>query len=146
MSTTNELPKAATSDASAHQTFRFIDYKVYQDSKYWFQEITSLKGILDTNTELWIQIKINITSVLMNITSSSTKLPKDAKKYLGNAITAANKVVACLDLACDVQALSPEEFQLLSNGFKDVIIQLKRMIKSLGSPKTAETPEVVATA
>lgn len=115
--------------------FKFINYKVYQQSKQWFQEVVSLKGVLETNTELWHLLKSNCTSVLMNITAASTKLPQDAKRHLSYAITSANKAVACLDIACDSEAITAEEFETLSEGYKDVIIQIKGFIKAIGSPK-----------
>lgn len=121
-------------------TFRFFDYKVYRDSKGWYQEIMSLKGLLEENTDLWYQLKGNITSMVMNIAAASTKLPHEAKKYLGNSITAANKAVACLDIASDLQVISEEEFELLSEGFKGIIIQLKGFIKAIGSRSKQASP------
>mgnify|MGYP001590627688 CR=1 FL=1 len=119
-------------EAKKPSTFRFVDYRVYQDSKRWFQEVLSLKGLLESTPELWNQLKANVMSVVMNITSSSTKLPLEARRYLGFSITSANKAVACLDMACDLKILTPEEFQTLSHGFQGVIIQLKGFIKALG--------------
>lgn len=115
------------------QTFRFVDYTVYQESKKWLQEIFSLKGIIEANTDLWFQLKSQATALVMNIAAASTKLPNDAVWYLGNAITATNKVVACLDIACDLQAMSPQEFQNLRDGFKGIVIQLKSFIRALGT-------------
>ena len=115
---------------------------MHQESKKWFQEIASLRGVIETNTDLWHQLKAAMTSVVMNITAASTKLPSDARRYLSNAITSANKTVACLDIARDQKAISEEEFQTLSDGFQSVIIQLKRFIKALGSdrkPAEAQT-------
>lgn len=124
--------------------FRFVNYHVYQDSKLWFREILSLKGLIEENTELWSQLRNSSTSVVMNIAASSTKLPQEAKRYLGNSITAANKVIACLDMACDAEAISAEEFEDLSEGYKQVVIQLKGFIKAIGRPKVSkEEDEVV---
>jgi len=121
-----------------YTTFRFVDYKVYQESKKWLQEILALKGILDATPDVWYQLKSNVTQLVMNITAASTKLPNDAKRDLGNCITNANKVVACLDIACDLQAITPEEFQTLTQGFKGIIIQLKCFIKAIGTRKEPE--------
>jgi len=85
-----------------------------------------------------------MNSVVMNITAASTKLPGEARRYLGNSITASNKVVACLDIACDLEAISPDEFQIMSDGFKGVIIQLKSFIKALGAPKKVAEAEATA--
>jgi hypothetical protein len=116
-----------------YPTFRFIDYKVYQDSKLWHQETLNLKGVFAANNDLWSQLKIQTTSVVMNIAAASTKLPQEARYFLSNGITAANKAVACLDIACDLQVITPEEFQTMSEGFKGVVIQLKSFIKKMGT-------------
>ncbi|MGE3279240.1 MAG: hypothetical protein AB7J40_05680 [Candidatus Altimarinota bacterium] len=129
MSTTTMNNNAAKSYPN---TFRFMDYRVYQESKKWHQEALSLKGVFAANSDLWNQLKIHTTSVVMNIAAASTKLPEQAKFSLGSSITAANKAVACLDIACDLQAITPDEFQLFSEGFKGVIIQLKGIIKKMG--------------
>jgi four helix bundle protein len=124
--------------------FRFVNYHVYQDSKLWFREILSLKGLIEEQTELWSQLRNSSTSVVMNIAASSTKLPQEAKRYLGHSITAANKVIACLDMACDAEAISSEEFEDLNEGYKQVVIQLKGFIKAIGRPKASkEVDEVV---
>lgn len=125
-------------DKKEYNTFRFVDYKVYQESKKWFQEILSLQGVLEINSGLWNQLKANVMSVVMNITAASTQLPMEAKRYLGYSITAANKSVACLDIACDLQSISVEEFKTLSEGYKGVIIQLKSFIKALGGKPSSK--------
>ncbi len=121
--------------------FRFVNYHVYQDSKLWFREILSLKGVIEDNTELWSQLRGNSTSVVMNIAASSTKLPQEAKRYLSHSITAANKVVACLDIAVDAEAITAEEFEDLSEGYKQIVIQLKSFIKAIGRPKATNKEE-----
>ena len=118
--------------------YRFIEYNVYQESKKWFQEISSLKGVFESQLELWPLIRSNCISVVMNIASASTKLPQEAKRYLSFSITSANKVVACLDIACDEQLISQEEFQTLSEGYKKVIIQIKSFIKAMGRSEKSE--------
>jgi|CXWL01.1.fsa_nt_gi hypothetical protein len=131
MSTATTVP----SDIKHYPTFRFVDYKVYHESKKWWQEALGLKGILESNTELWEQLQTNITDLVMKITSASTKLPPEAKRDLSKAITSINKVVACLDMACDLQVITPEEFQDFTDGFKGLVIQLKCFIKALGVKK-----------
>ncbi|MDF2378990.1 MAG: four helix bundle protein [Candidatus Gracilibacteria bacterium] len=123
-----------STDKQFPPTFRFFNYKVYQESKNWYQEVSHLKGILEDNTDLWYQVKSNMTSLVMNIAAASTKLPDEAKRYLGNSITAANKAMACLDIACDLKVITNEELEALSEGFKGIIIQLKGFIKVLGKP------------
>lgn len=130
MNTTSTAP---SQEKKPYITFRFMDYKVYQESKKLFQEIISLKGILEPYPELWHQLKSSIASVVMSIAGASTKLPDDAKRYLGSSITSANKAVACLDIARDFGTITSDEFQLISEGFKGVIIQLKGFIKALGA-------------
>jgi hypothetical protein len=127
------------------KTFRFMDYKVYQDSKRWHQEALDLKGVFSANSDLWNQLKIQTTSVVMNIAAASTKLPQDAKYYLGGSITAANKAVACLDIACDLQTITPDEFQVFSEGYKGVVIQLKSFIKKMGGSPSSKTNSVSET-
>lgn len=122
-----------------------MDYKVYQDSKKWHEEALSLKGVFDVNPDLWYQLKTQTISVVMNIAAASTKLPQEAKRYLGGSITAANKAVACLDIACDLQTISPDEFQVFSDGFKGVIIQLKGFIKKMGGSTSFKTEPVTET-
>jgi len=140
MSTTTIKNKENT--AKEYSTFRFMDYRVYQDSKKWHQEALILKGIFEANPDLWYQLKAQTISVVMNIAAASTKLPTEAKRYLGSSITAANKAVACLDIACDLQVITPEEFQVLSEGFKGVIIQLKGFIKRMGGSAASKTEPV----
>lgn len=121
--------------------FRFVNYHVYQDSKLWFREIMNIKGLVEDQTELWSQLRNSATSVVMNIAASSTKLPQEAKNYLGHSITAANKVVACLDMVCDAEVITTEEFTDLKEGYEAIIIQLKGFIKAIGKPKSYQQQE-----
>src|SRR3990172_9689977 len=143
MDTTDK--NSTSQEKKEYKTFRFVDYKVYQESKKWFQEVLSLQGVLEDYSNLWNQLKYNTTSVVMNIAAASTQLPGDAKRYLSYSITASNKAVACLDIACDLQVLTPEEFQTLAQGFRGVIIQLKSFIKALGNRSPAETSKEAQT-
>lgn len=139
MSTNTNTVSSLQKEQKEYNTFRFVDYRVYHESKKWLQEVFSLKGIFETNTDVWYQLKSNMTALVMNIAAASTKLPGDAKRYLGNSITAANKSVACLDIACDLQVIRPEEFEAVSAGLKGVIIQLKCLIRAMGTKKADET-------
>ena len=145
---TQKNSTTTVSEKTYPNIFRFVDYKVYQDSKNWYQEVVSLKGVLETNTDLWFQLKSHITSMVMNIAAASTKLPSEAQRYLGSSITAANKAVACLDIACDFGVITTDEFDTLSDGFKGIIIQLKAFIKGIGirSAKAAESKAEQVTA
>lgn len=141
MSTQDTDTKASNQkEVKEYQTFRFVDYRVYQDSKKWFEEVLTLRGLFDTTPSLWNQLKNNVTSVVMNIAAASTKLPQEARRYLGFSITAANKSVACLDIARDLETITSDEFQTFSEGFKGVIIQLKKFIKALGAGKAESKP------
>ncbi|MDP2691338.1 MAG: hypothetical protein Q8O95_02970 [bacterium] len=144
MSKTKKSDK--TDPKKEFNTFRFTDYKVYHESKKWYQEVLQLRGVLEA-TALWNPLKGNLHSLVMNIAAASTKLPMDAKRYLGNGITAINKAVACLDIACDEGAIDPDEFSVFTEGFKGMVIQLKSFIKALGAarpPKGEQTPETQA--
>ena len=124
--------------------FRFINYSVYQDSKKWYQEMCSLKGIFGDQIELWQLLKSNITSVVMNIAAASTKLPSEAKRYLGFSITAANKAVACLDMAKDADIINQSEYDVLSEAYQAIILQLKGFIKAIGNTDQKEAEQSVA--
>lgn len=137
MDTTNtSIPK---NGVKTYKTFRFVDYKVYQESKKWYLEMANLKGIFgDQNTSLWYQLSNNMNALVMNIAAASTRLPEDGKRSFGSAITSANKAVACLDIASDLNIISDEEYETLSDGMKGVVILLKSFIKAMGPAKSAE--------
>jgi ribonuclease HII len=53
-----------------YKTFRFVDYKVYHESKKWFQEIVAISGVVE-DKELYKALKSNTLNIALNIASAS---------------------------------------------------------------------------
>lgn len=125
-----------TQDPIRYKVFRFLDYKVYQESKKWLQEISALSGVIE-NKKLFNKLESLALDVPLLIVSASTKLPDEAKDYLQRAVTSCNKLVACIDIATDYQLTAPEEFEMFQSGYKGITIQLKAFIKAI-NPKNSK--------
>jgi len=113
-----------------YTTFRFLDYKVYQEAKKIFIELENMKEIFEKSS-LYPALVNTSTSIVLHVAEASALLPKQAKKELQKAILATHKTVAILDIYTDLQELTPEEFNNFSELYKGIIFQLKCFIKAL---------------
>ena len=101
-------------DASKRKSlFRFREWPVYQAAKSFRKKIRELASKLPEKEKYLIrgQISRAADSIGLNIAEGSNKLSDvDFSRYLNNAETSLEEVVACLDLILDDGHISKEEF------------------------------------
>ena len=115
------------------KTFRFLDFKVYQDAKALYKLIVVLtKKFPREHWELADQLRRAVLSVCLNIAEGSAKFSdKDFKRYVENALGSINEAVACLDIALDNLLISQGSFDDVQKQSEDITKQLGGLSKKL---------------
>ncbi len=112
------------------KTFRFRDFKVYQEAKKFRQEVNKIAKRL--SAEQASQLRRAALSVVLNIAEGSAKKSdKDFSRFLENALGSVSEVVACLDCALDDGAISQAEFENLVSRGENIAKQLGGFVKKL---------------
>ena len=109
------------------QTFRFLDFNVYKDSKNFYKTVVSVtKEFPHIFEDLKKQLIRAALSILLNIAEGSAKKSdKDFNRYIENALGSVNESVAVLDIAFDNKLIS-------DNSFKATIELAEQIAKQLG--------------
>ncbi len=117
------------------QTFRFLDFKVYQDSKKLYKIVVSVtKEFPRIHDDLVRQLIRAILSVSLNIAEGSAKKSdKDFNRYIENALGSVNESVAALDIAYDNKLINFNSFNELEELAEKIAKQLGGLSKKLGS-------------
>ncbi len=116
------------------QTFRFLSFKAYKDSKEFRHLVKShIKNFpRDEQYTLGKQIYRACNSILLNIAEGSSKnSDKDFARYLEISISSANEVVSGFDLAKDDGFITDIEFEEIKSEAESIIKQLGGFIKKL---------------
>lgn len=114
------------------RTFRFLDFKVYQEAKKFRREIVAIAKKLPK--ELANQLLRAALSVVLNIAEGSAKKSdRDFGRFLENALGSINEVVAGLDCAADEGSISQDEFEKLVLRAENIAKQLGGFAKKLKS-------------
>jgi len=118
------------------ETFRFLQFEVYQDSKSLHKELVGVvRDFPHTYRSLKDQLLRAALSILLNIAEGSAKASdKDFNRYLRNALGSTNEVFACLDIAHGVGLIKEEDFKRLSSEVESIAKQLGGFSKKLKSP------------
>ena len=118
------------------KTFRFLDFKVYQDSKSLHKEIIEITSALPrTQWELADQMRRASLSVCLNIAEGSAKFSdKDFKRYIENSLGSINEVVACLDIALDNSIITKDLSIKVLKKAEEITRQLGGLSKKLRTP------------
>lgn len=95
------------------KTFRFLDFKVYSDSKNFYMELSSIiKRFPREHWDLADQLRRAALSVCLNIAEGSAKASdKDFNRYLSNSLGSINEVVAALDICLSMNLITQKRFQ-----------------------------------
>ena len=109
------------------KTFRFLDFTVYKDSKYFYKQVVNVtKSFSRDNEELKKQLNRAALSVVLNIAEGSAKKSdKDFNRYVENSLGSVNECVAALDIAFDNQLIN-------SNSFEEIVELAEKIAKQLG--------------
>lgn len=117
------------------ETFRFLNFKVYQDSKKFYNRIIELTEKVSRKLEyLVLQLRRSALSVILNIAEGSAKKSdKDFNRFIENSLGSINESVACLEIILEHKLITKEEFQELSLRAEEITKQLGGLSKKLKS-------------
>jgi len=117
------------------QTFRFLDFTVYQDSKKLYKIVVSVtKDFPRIHEDLVRQLIRAVLSISLNIAEGSAKKSdKDFNRYIENALGSVSESVAALDIAFDNQLINPDSFTRLKELSEKIAKQLGGLSKKLRS-------------
>ena len=115
------------------ETFRFLNFKVYEDSKSFYKKCVLLtRSFKRDYWELKDQLLRAALSVCLNIAEGSAKYSdKDFKRFLENSLGSINECLACLDIALENRIISKIEFTRLQKEAESIAKQLGGLIKKL---------------
>ena len=119
------------------ETFRFLKFPVYQESKLFYRSCyTLVHGFTREFWELGDQLRRAALSVCLNIAEGSAKYSdKDFHRYLENALGSINESLACLDIATDIGIISKRDFEKLYQQAFSICKQLGGLSKKLRSSR-----------
>ncbi len=113
------------------EEFRFLKWKVYKDSKEFFQIIIKIVSKLPQNLkyEAGNQLTRSCLSIILNIAEGSGKnSDKELNRYFDIAIGSINETLAGLDVLKDNKIISEELFEKL-------LLKCENISKQLGGFK-----------
>ena len=116
-------------------TFRFRNFKVYQDAIIAYKFIILITKNFPRDFEhLKAQIRRAALSVILNIAEGSAKnSDKDFNRYLGNSLGSVNEVAACLEVAFQLNLISKEDYIKGNSMYELLANQLGGFSKKLKS-------------
>jgi len=119
------------------QTFRFLDWRVYQDSKLLFFDILQLTKKLKASHDFEIsnQLVRSTLSISLNIAEGSGKhSDKELNRFFNIAIGSINETVAIIDILHHNKLITEQEFKTFTEKLGKIANQLggfKKKLKSL---------------
>lgn len=114
-------------------SFRFREFRVYQDAQVWIKNIFKLTIIIRNQKyfELSSQVERAALSVILNIAEGSDRgSDKDFNRFLDISLGSLNEVIAGLDIATKSDLITLENFE-------NILIESEKMAKQLGAFKNA---------
>lgn len=116
-------------------SFRFRNFKVYQDAQVLHIEIIKLTNSWPRNyLYLADQLKRASLSIVLNIAEGSSKQSdKDFNRFLTISLGSVDEVIACLEVALKLGLISKIQFENLENKHETISKQLGGFSKSLKS-------------
>ena len=113
------------------ETFRFLKFKVYSDSKNYFKKILITSERIK-NYSFKDQIRRASLSIILNIAEGSAKKSDiEFARFLEISIGALNEVVACLDIMKELKKINEKEYEELIILSEELAKQLGGFIKKL---------------
>jgi four helix bundle protein len=108
--------------------FRFRKFPVYIDAKQFRKKIKDLSKSFprDEQYNLTSQLNRAVDSILLNIAEGSDRYSDvDFSRFLNNALTSVNEVVACLDCALDDDYINEADYKQCLMSAEILVRQLK---------------------
>ncbi|OGB90613.1 hypothetical protein A2625_03630 [candidate division WOR-1 bacterium RIFCSPHIGHO2_01_FULL_53_15] len=109
--------------------FRFREFPVYKDAREFrgnLKQLSKMKFPKEEQFCLTSQLWRALDSVLLNVAEGSDRYSDlDFSRFLNNALTSVNEVVACLDCALDGKYISGIEHQENLGKAEKIYRQLK---------------------
>lgn len=117
------------------QTFRFLDFPVYKESKlFFFSCISHTKSFPRPYWELANQLQRAALSATLNIAEGSAKTSdKDFNRFIEISLGSINECVACCDIASDHNLLTKNQHVQLLTQAENITKQLGGFSKKLKS-------------
>jgi len=115
-------------------TFRFRQFKVYQDAKIFRRLVVEMLNKFPIREHFALQKQIDRASlsVVLNIAEGSAKSSdKEFARFLEISIASANEAVAAFDIAQDDRIITQDDFDLLEKEAANVVKQLGGFKKTL---------------
>ena len=115
------------------KTFRFLNFKVYKDSKLFYKRICLISKKFPRHYwNLGDQIRRSALSVCLNIAEGTGKTSdKEFNRYLNNALGSINETAAGVDIAFESKLISAEVKDSLLTEAKQIADQLGGFSKKL---------------
>jgi len=114
-------------------SFRFRNFKVYQDSKTLHLRIAFLtQSFPRSDLYLADQIRRSSLSIVLNIAEGSSKQSdKDFNRFLAISLGSVDETVACLEIALEKKIIRDMEFNRLVDACEGISKQLGGLSKAL---------------
>ena len=113
------------------ETFRFLKFKVYKDSKDYYKRILIISERVRSYS-FKDQIRRAALSIILNISEGSARRSdKEFARFLRIAIGSLNEVVACIDILKELKKINDHEYKDLLNTSEELAKQLGGFIKKL---------------
>lgn len=112
-------------------SFRFREFRVYQEAKLWATMVFKLTAQIRRAKwfELSCQVERAAVSVILNIAEGSDRgSDKDFKRFLDISLGSLNEVIAGLDIALDLKLIT-------DNQFNEILHYSENLAKQLGAFK-----------
>ena len=97
-------------------SFRFLNFKIYQDSKVFYKEVRGMIKELPTEERFALgdQLRRSSLSIMLNIAEGSDKgSDKDFGRFLKTALGSLNETVAGVDVAYSNKYISKDKYEHL---------------------------------
>ena len=118
-----------------NKTFRFLEFKVYQDAKKFYKKIVSItKNFPRQHWELGDQMRRSSLSVCLNIAEGSGKnSDKEFNRYLDNSLGSINETAAGVDISFEANLITLNQKETALLEAKQIADQLGGFSKKLKS-------------
>lgn len=116
--------------------FRFLDWKVYKDSREVFKKILEIIATLpnERRFDVGSQLTRSALSISLNIAEGSGKhSDKEMNRFFNIALGSVNETVASLDILRDNKLITGEKFDQIIGMLREVTNQLGGFKKKLRS-------------
>jgi len=116
--------------------FRFLNFKMYQDSKVFYQDILgTINGFpKEEKYNLVDQLRRAGLSIILNIAEGCDRgTDKDFNRYLMNALGSLNEVVAGIDISLENKYIDKNNYNRLLKSAEELSRQIGGFSKKLKS-------------